>query len=415
MFGVCMATFQVSRFILDSGERFCVVTERETGLPLYHPCLYLTSQHRNRSAAFSTVEGAAASLVLFLNFLESRGISLQERLLSRRFLEMHELDDLAAFAQAKVRAQDWDGDVVRPLRRTRASLYVAPATHYARLTIIAGYVGWLARVLIAAPERAVLQQIEGLERQIKARRPRQRPSGSRQPRGLNDDQLVELRAVCEPGATRNPFSEDVQRRNQLIMELLLALGLRGGELLNLRIADVDFQDQTLSVERRSDDRQDPRVRQPSVKTLGRRLPLSPALTKAIHEYVVGDRKRAAGRRGHDYLFLTHKAGSSTGMPLTMAGYFKIFSTIRGASTHLRDLKGHDLRHFWNWRFSKSMDDRDEPPSEARQEQIRSYLMGWKLGSGTAATYNQRFIEQKGLDAAMKLQELMYEEVKSKPR
>lgn len=46
---------------------------------------------------------------------------------------------------------------------------------------------------------------------------------------------------------------------------------------------------------------------------------------------------------------------------------------------------------------------DEKVSEEIQEKIRSFLMGWKEGSGTAAIYNKRFIQQKGHEAALELQ------------
>jgi len=38
--------------------------------------------------------------------------------------------------------------------------------------------------------------------------------------------------------------------------------------------------------------------------------------------------------------------------------------------------------------------------------MRSYLMGWKEGSGTAAHYNKRFVKKKANEAALKLQEGM---------
>ncbi|WP_352340319.1 hypothetical protein, partial [Psychrobacter sp. 16-MNA-CIBAN-0192] len=46
---------------------------------------------------------------------------------------------------------------------------------------------------------------------------------------------------------------------------------------------------------------------------------------------------------------------------------------------------------------------DESVSEEKQEQIRSYIMGWKSGSGTAMHYNKRFIQQQAKKAALALQ------------
>lgn len=50
-----------------------------------------------------------------------------------------------------------------------------------------------------------------------------------------------------------------------------------------------------------------------------------------------------------------------------------------------------------------MDKMDNPPSPEKQEQMRSYLMGWLEGSGSAAHYNRRFIENKAHEAALHLQ------------
>jgi hypothetical protein len=65
-----------------------------------------------------------------------------------------------------------------------------------------------------------------------------------------------------------------------------------------------------------------------------------------------------------------------------------------------------LRHAWNEKFSELMDSMDNPPSEEIQEEIRANMMGWKPGSGTAATYNKRFIRKKSHEAGLSLQEGM---------
>jgi hypothetical protein len=78
--------------------------------------------------------------------------------------------------------------------------------------------------------------------------------------------------------------------------------------------------------------------------------------------------------------------------------------IRDVSPDLYSFTGHALRHKWNERFSELMDIQDNPPDEAQQEQLRSWLMGWRQGSGTAAIYNQRFIKRKASEASMALQE-----------
>ncbi|MCS5874321.1 hypothetical protein LN650_28825 [Klebsiella pneumoniae subsp. pneumoniae] len=77
-------------------------------------------------------------------------------------------------------------------------------------------------------------------------------------------------AFLHQGSKLNPFSEKVQKRNNLIF-LLHCFGLRAGELLNLRIGDIDFAESTIAIRRRANDKTDPRVYQPLVKTCERKL------------------------------------------------------------------------------------------------------------------------------------------------
>lgn len=77
--------------------------------------------------------------------------------------------------------------------------------------------------------------------------------------------------------------------------------------------------------------------------------------------------------------------------------------VRAVSPQLYAATGHSFRHTWNRKFSEKMDAMNENVSEERQEQLRSYLMGWRDNSGTAATYNKRFIQRQGFKAALALQ------------
>ena len=53
-----------------------------------------------------------------------------------------------------------------------------------------------------------------------------------------------------------------------------------------------------------------------------------------------------------------------------------------------------------------MDSMNNPLSQEEQEKMRSYIMGWKEGSGSATHYNKRFLRMKANEAALKLQEGM---------
>lgn len=396
--------YRVTTFVMDSGERYCMVVDRASGLPMYYPTLFLTTQIRNKGNAFSTTLAAANNLVLLLRFLESRDINLEQRFLTKDFFKPHELDDLRDFAQrkqgrmpSKAFSNPWlDDELVN---------IVDNGTQHSRLTTFANYLRWYAMHILKMPELDVVEQIKTMATQIKVRRPSKKSRNSTlQDRSLSDVQLDVLFETIKLDSEWNPFSIDVQRRNRLMILLLYHLGIRGGELLNIRIQDIDFSSNRIRIVRRADERADSRTNEPNAKTRERLIPLAESLAQELHSYITKDRRKVQNAKKNDYLFVTYKRGPTVGNPISKAGYHKIFSLVKDVSPQLYTVTGHSLRHTWNRKFSERMDAMDEPVSEERQEQIRAYLQGWKPGSGTAATYNKRFIQQKGFEAALALQE-----------
>lgn len=63
--------YGASSFIMDSGERYCHVVDRNSGLPEYYPNLFMTTQVRNSNNAFSTVGSAASLLVLHMTLFSA--------------------------------------------------------------------------------------------------------------------------------------------------------------------------------------------------------------------------------------------------------------------------------------------------------------------------------------------------------
>lgn len=395
--------YRVTTFVMDSGERYCMVVDRASGLPMYYPTLFLTTQIRNKGNAFSTTLAAANNLVLLLRFLESRDINLEQRFLTKDFFKPHELDDLRDFAQRK-RGRMPSKALSNPWLDDELTNIVDNGTQHSRLTTFANYLRWYAMHILKMPELDVVEQINAMAEQIKTRRPsKQGRNGDLQDKSLSDVQLDALFELIQPGSASNPFSIDVQRRNRLMILLLFYLGIRGGELLNIRIQDIDFSTNRIHIVRRADERADSRTNEPNAKTRERLLPLAESLVQELHGYITQDRRNVRNAKKNDYLFVTYKRGPTVGNPISKAGYHKIFSVVRAVSPQLYAASGHSLRHTWNRKFSERMDAMDEQVSEERQEQVRSYLMGWREGSGTAATYNKRFIQQKGFEAALALQ------------
>lgn len=390
-------SFGTTSFSMSSGERYCLVIDRITQLPIYHPNLFITTQLRNKSDSFSTMLSAANNIAIFLRFLDDRDINLEERVLCRELFETYELDDLRDYTQRRFSKVAVEGCYVGN------EGVVSSITHYMRLTTIAHYISWYANHLIKQPSIVEARQIKKVETQIKARRPVKKGRNRDQDRSLNDDQLEVLFEVIKVGSEHNPFGEHIQRRNRLIILILYYLGIRGGELLNLRISDIDFSKHQLKIVRRADEKDDPRVKEPNAKTLERTTPLGELLSKELHEYITKDRRKVANAKRNDFLFITHKEGPTVGQPISKSSYYKVLNVVKTVSPDLYKLTGHKLRHTWNRKFSERMDLMDEPVSEEKQEQFRSYLMGWKQGSGTSTHYNKRFVQEQAQKAALALQ------------
>lgn len=402
----------IKTFVMESGERYCLLVDDHSGLPLFYPNLFITTQLRNRSLSYSSMEATLSGLSVLLRYMEERGEKIENRFQKAELFKEHELDALRDFCQIKFRAQttkESKNGIFTLLELRKFDEKVSSQTEYVRLTVIAQYTKWLAEQFVSSSkDRLTVLHIGKMEKGLKARRPvKKNRNAEGDKEGLDKDQLALVFELFRPDSEHNPFTDkSIRIRNRLIFLLLYHLGLRGGELLNIRIRDIDFGKNQLVVVRRADEKDDPRTNQPLVKTLDRRLPMKDTLVQKIHRYILNDRKNIPNSTKNDFLFITHKEGPTQGQPLSKSGYKKVIEVIRKASPSLFNLTGHKLRHTWNDNFSNLMDTMDESPSEEQQEKMRSYLMGWKEGSGSATHYNKRFVKKKANEAALKLQEGM---------
>lgn len=379
---------------MQSGERYCLLIDEASGVPLFYPNLFITTQIRNKSLSYSSMEAAISAISVLLKYSENHHLNIEERFKAKNLLKVNEIDSICDYCQKNFN----ESALIKNS--------IGSETEYTRITIIANYLTWMADYLNSNHnDHLFFDHIEKMKKGFKARRPvRKNRNSGLTTKGLTTEQIAVLFEIFRPQSDFNVFNDtSVRARNRLIFLLLYHLGLRGGELLNIRIRDIDFSKNQLVIVRRADEKDDPRKYQPLVKTLDRRLPVKDTLIKQIHEYILKERKKARNASKHDFLLVTHKAGPTEGMPLSKSGYKNIMKVIRDISPTLFNLTGHQLRHTWNEVFSNHMDSMDEPINPEQQEKIRSYLMGWKEGSGTATTYNKRFITEQAHKASLSLQ------------
>ncbi|ELO1022476.1 tyrosine-type recombinase/integrase, partial [Citrobacter freundii] len=343
-----MSSICVDSFMLENGERYCHVVNKKTGEPLYYPNLYITTQVRNRSESISTMKVIAGSISLLYRFFMRKEINIDERIQKRIFLAPHEIDDLIEFTSFNFKSGGDNDFYVSNVKKP---------TKYFRITTIANYLEWLCKILLShTGQKDTIKEILVFINNIKRKKPRNNDKYVMDiEKSLDKSQLDSLFSILSPGSNLNPFTETVQKRNNLIFLLLHCFGMRAGELLNLRIRDIDFAESTIAIRRRANDKTDPRVYQPLVKTCERKLIADENLIYEISDYILNDRRKVKNSNKHDFLFITYKEGKTQGQPLSFSSYHKIVSVVRQSSSLLSGLTGHKLRHTWNYEFSKTID------------------------------------------------------------
>lgn len=381
-------SFKIKKFVMSSGERGFLIINKETQLPVYYQNLYLTSNIRNKSATASTMEIVATNLLILSNFLKSRKIKINDRIESKKFLSVAEIDDLIRYAK-----QRFDKQKITNVKLIE-SKQIAKRTFSYRIHVFSNYLKWLCGLLHSIKGIHAKYEVESFIESIRAHSPRNSSlsMNDRTDKSLSAEQLKTLFKLLEVEGNQNPFQKEVQVRNRLIFTLLLNCGLRAGELLNLKVNDLNLRENTLSIFRRHDSIEDLRLNQPLVKTGERVIPLSNELASEMFDYISDFREKYTKRKKHNFLFVTHGSCKTTGEPLSISAYEKIISTLINASPNLSNLSGHRLRHSWNYFYSKEMDGTEL--DVGRRKDLRNYLMGWSKDSTMSDNYNFKYISHK---------------------
>ncbi|MBI9091113.1 MAG: site-specific integrase [Desulfobacterium sp.] len=411
--------YSTKHFIMDNGERYKLLVNATTGIPLYYPTLYITSQIRGGGQSVSTIQSFITSLKVLLRWLDHYSVDMEERFRRKEFLTLQEVESLRDFCKKPLKEKVPEKSNVIALKRTKEGARMAVSkpspgvyshTQYNRMTFIADYLKWLAEILTKDRyNTADKNHISEMHKRIKAHRPKKkrRTNRDRDEKGLDPKVVEQVMDILKPGHEKNPFHDPgVQVRNALILAMLRFLGLRRGELLNLRVEDINFVSNEVHIFRRPDSLSDPRTYQPLAKTLERTLLINDKLAEKISKYVTTVRSKFIQARRHPYLFITHKAGPYQGAPLSNSAFGKLMKEVQGVSDNFSGVHAHSFRHTWNYTFSALLDTSKEEVSSEREEQMRSYLMGWADGSGTAAIYNRRHIKEKAKKAILEHQKGM---------
>ena len=207
----------------ESGERYCMLVDAQTGIPAWWPTLYITTQVRNRGHSVATMEQALRSVRVLLAYAEAHEIDLEERILTRRFLALHEIDALCDATERKVAEN----------ARRGSPETVSRAHQHNRLSTIARYLKWFAReVLREHRTRDDDKTIEKLASAIRERRPAVDSEESEQDRALTEAQRHRLLEIIDPDHAENPF-RDPQKDTGTQRPLRLPVGQRPPKCRNV--------------------------------------------------------------------------------------------------------------------------------------------------------------------------------------
>lgn len=393
----------IRRFRGSEGERFSVLVD-EKGMPLFYPTLFSTWVLRAGSQAANSITNALNALKAVCAWEARVGMELASTFSRSELLDQNQIRDLCDFLQRSLDVHT----ITKVTSIRKKPKVVDTSTHYFRISTAARYLEFLAHRVAPQLDDAV---VDKMVETIKAHRPG-KPNKSNVDRDeihLSDEVIQVIEAALKPESDDNPAKDaGVQLRNALMFFVLKLTGVRRGELLSLRVSDINFGDNTMAVLRRPDSNLDTRRNQPTAKTLPRRLRIAPALIERIGDYVKDVRSKVPGARRHDYLFVTHKAGPTQGAPMSIGAFSKwmgrIADIVDGAGFH-----AHALRHNWNYQFSRLAEEKGMSPEE--EEKTRSYWMGWSETSGTAGIYNGRHTKEKAQQAGLELQERYYQSSK----
>jgi integrase len=407
--------FHTKKYKMESGERCCLLVD-ELGMPAFGPTLYVTTNIRNAGKSVAVAEQCLTSIKILIEFCDQEEIDLEQRIDSKAFLTLGEMDALRDACQKKrqrvkaINVLTHKNGYVPPVPKVKTT------TAYIYLTRIAAYLKWLCQYYLGKL-RFSNEGARGIEDFVTAILERRafimgRNDDDEVIRGISDAQELLLFDVMRPGNPRNPFTDPaVQFRNYLIIKMLRVTAERGGEALNIQIGDLDFNNNQLRVVRRPDAPEDHRANQPRVKTQQRVLPLVPSTMAEVRHYIVEVRKRIPNSARDPYLFVTHKSGPTQGKALSLSSLHEMFYTIAAAHPELEGVTAHDLRHRWNYAYSKAMKAHPEI-SHAEAEQLRNSLAGWTTMSKQGEQYSAAYIREEADKAMLSEQERFEEKIRA---
>ncbi|HDO1331473.1 TPA: site-specific integrase [Aeromonas veronii] len=416
--------YQLRQFVHASGERMAVLVDTDTAHPLAYPTLYSTIHHRNSGDAYNTIKSKLNTIKLLLEVCDYLDIPLEERFARGDWLKRNEVELLTNWLKKKKSILDsamkvkscskGNIAVLKPLKKennrygVKIDVKESISTNgYNNITEAAKYIKWLADSLFESDESEQMYKRLIAKRGTKPANSQEIKAGLGEFQSLDKYQEGKVLDIIRPESLNNPWKGDAVRyRNQLIVNLLLDIGCRKGESLNIKTTDVisGVTGVEVNIWRDPDNKSDPRLNQPRVKTLSRTVGLSPQLAEMLEKYVISYRSTVTGANTCPYLFISHQKGTKKAVPMSLSAFNKVFNELSNAVGF--KVKPHGLRHTWNDRFSELIEEliKEGLITYEEAEEHRCARQGWRKNSESAQFYTRATKYKKNMEMTLKLQQ-----------
>lgn len=375
--------------VLDSGERVVLIIDTKTAVPHLHLNRYLFHA-RKPVLQFNSLKKEADAICYIFNhgqrvFGDWAGYALLNKVSSAEIFEHWEV----------LKRSNHKEEVSRDTHMYRWDIFRRIFDYWTDQQILDASHNDPEFKNLALKKKILLNEIDRL---------RIRTSHNRLV-GLEKVVLKEIIRISRIDSPDNPWIKRDRLRNQVIIDLFIRLGIRAGELLKISLPDLQLSSEfsKLKIQKVLNDKDDPRKKEPRVKTFGRILEIDPELSNSISRYL-RERRLIPNAKRTKYLFVSH----TSGMPISSDGIAVIIESLRSIESEVK-ITPHALRRTWNDLFREHAEELGFDSEIVTQTQ--NYLQGRMLNSNEALKYSAKFIERSAREAHMSFQKKLLEGAK----
>jgi len=432
--------YKLDTLVFENGERYPILIG-DDGMPHFYSTLYVTVKIRS-SLAVNTIENRLKAILWLFEWEKENNRCLVSEFEQGAFLSIEDIISLKDHLKINVSEQKKLKQGKARFSRKVFSFEDSPKIittiasvsrdhHYNRMTSVAEYLDFIATATNQyRNDPNTTNTIDKMTKTIKKERPKgkgKNVTDEIDENTLPDGLLDEFIDIAKPENPLNPFKNSiVKKRNYLIFRLIKETGIRRGEVLSLKITNLDLSTDKSSiwVSRGHDDKFDPRRRQPVSKTKERRLPIKNETAELLDSYILTERAETLNANQHPYVFITHRKCETQGQPISTS-YFdnEIIPKMKATDERFSIIHAHIFRHGWNEGFSEKVDLANElrahalaegkasppPISPDEEAKMRQQLMGHS-SEKSGDIYNKRYIRKQANKVALEEQKELQEQI-----